>query len=138
MKQYKIGMYGGKFLPFHKGHRFCVETAAQECETVYVILFLGGADEEQILQDYPEDWLSAEQRILQMRKICRDASGLQMSSPLSLIFLHCVNRTDRKTGKRKLLLSGNCWETGSMLCTAVKRATGITSAGHILKQFIAL
>ena len=60
MKQYKTGMYGGKFMPFHKGHQYCVETAASECETVYVILFLGGADEERILHDMlgtvPERW----------------------------------------------------------------------------------
>ena len=73
MKKYKIGMYGGKFLPFHKGHRFCVETAAMECETVYVILFWGGADEEIIRQAHPESWLSVEERTKQMKKICEDA-----------------------------------------------------------------
>ncbi len=74
MKQYKIGMYGGKFLPFHKGHKFCVDTAAQECEKVYVILFWGGADEEKILEDHPEDWLSVEERVKQLDKICREAA----------------------------------------------------------------
>lgn len=29
LKRYKIGMYGGKFLPFHKGHRYCIDVAAQ-------------------------------------------------------------------------------------------------------------
>ena len=74
MKQYKTGMYGGKFLPFHKGHRFCVETAALECETVYLILFWGGADEEKILKEQPEIWLSVEERTRQMYKICEDVS----------------------------------------------------------------
>ncbi len=74
MKQFKIGMYGGKFLPFHKGHRFCVEIAALECEIVYVILFLGGADEEKILHSQPEIWLSVEERIRQMNIICTEAS----------------------------------------------------------------
>ncbi|MCR5448359.1 MAG: adenylyltransferase/cytidyltransferase family protein [Solobacterium sp.] len=73
MKPYKIGMYGGKFLPFHKGHRYCVENAAMECETVYVILFWGGADEELILEEHPEEYLSVEERIRQMYKICEDA-----------------------------------------------------------------
>jgi len=73
MKQYKIGMYGGKFLPFHKGHRFCVETAALECETVYVILFWGGAEEEIIIKEHPEIWLSVEERTRQMNKICGEA-----------------------------------------------------------------
>lgn len=73
MKQYKTGMYGGKFLPFHKGHRFCVETAAEECETVYVILFWGGAEEEKIRKEHPEIWLSVEERTRQMKIICGDA-----------------------------------------------------------------
>ncbi len=73
MKQYKIGMYGGKFLPFHKGHRFCVETAARECETVYVILFWGGAAEERIRKEHPEAWLSVEERTRQLNRICEDA-----------------------------------------------------------------
>ncbi len=74
MKLYKTGMYGGKFLPFHKGHRYCVETAAKECETVYVILFWGGADEEKILKEQPETWLSVEERTRQLNKICEDVS----------------------------------------------------------------
>lgn len=74
MKQYKIGMYGGKFLPFHKGHKYCVEIAAQECEKVYVILFWGGADEEKILEEHPEEWLSVEERVRQLDRICREAA----------------------------------------------------------------
>lgn len=77
-------MYGGKFLPFHKGHRYCVETAAQECETVYVILFWGGADEERILQQYPEDWLSVEEREKQLLRICEDCGGLAEIIPVQI------------------------------------------------------
>ncbi len=77
MKLYEIGMYGGKFLPFHKGHRFCVETAALECKLVYVILFFGGVDEERILKLQPklqpETYLSVQERIRQMNKLCEDA-----------------------------------------------------------------
>ncbi|MBP5330676.1 MAG: adenylyltransferase/cytidyltransferase family protein [Lachnospiraceae bacterium] len=81
MKKYNIGMYGGKFLPFHKGHRFCVEQAALECETVYVILFAGGADEERILKEQPLVWLSTAERIGRMQKICEDASGIARVIP---------------------------------------------------------
>ncbi len=73
MKPYPIGMYGGKFLPFHRGHKYCVEFAARECETVYVILFWGGADEEIIRREYPQAWLSVEERQRQLKKICREA-----------------------------------------------------------------
>ena len=57
-------------MPFHKGHNYCVEFAARECETVYVILFYGCADEEKILKEHPEWWLSLEEREKQMLKIC--------------------------------------------------------------------
>ncbi len=74
MKQYKIGMYGGKFLPFHKGHRYCIEIAARECETVFVILFYGGVDEEIILREHPEEWLTVETRKKQIEMLCKEAS----------------------------------------------------------------
>ena len=60
MKKYKIGMYGGKFMPFHKGHNYCIEFAAKECKKLYVILFYGGADEEKILKENEEEYLSVE------------------------------------------------------------------------------
>ncbi len=81
MKPYKIGMYGGKFLPFHKGHRYCVEFAASECETVYVILFWGGVEEETILKEHPEEYLSVEERIRQMKAICDEAGKLSKIIP---------------------------------------------------------
>ena len=46
--QWKSGFYGGKFFPFHNGHRFCIETAAAECETVTVILFYHCEEEDEL------------------------------------------------------------------------------------------
>lgn len=80
-KRYRIGMYGGKFLPFHKGHNYCVEVAARECETVYVILFYGCADEEQIMKEHSDWWLSLEERIRQMHIICRNNEHLARIIP---------------------------------------------------------
>ena len=75
MKKYHTGMYGGKFLPFHKGHRYCAEYAAAECDIVYVILFYGGPEEEKICGASPEIWLSPGERMRQIRKICAELSG---------------------------------------------------------------
>lgn len=75
-KKYKIGMYGGKFIPFHKGHNYCVEYAARECETVYVILFWGSADEERILKGHPEWRLTIEERKKQLYRMCEANSHL--------------------------------------------------------------
>lgn len=56
------GMYGGKFMPFHKGHRYCIEVACDECEKVYVILFYGSTSEMEILKYNKDDYLSVEAR----------------------------------------------------------------------------
>ena len=54
-KKFKVGMYGGKFMPMHKGHLKCLDVAARECELVYLIMFIGGDQEKQIEKDMPDD-----------------------------------------------------------------------------------
>ena len=71
MKKYEIGMYGGKFLPLHKGHNYCIEVASRECSKVYVILFFGGADEEKILKNNNDKYLSVEERKKHVIDICK-------------------------------------------------------------------
>lgn len=71
MMKYKIGMYGGKFMPFHLGHNYCVEIASRECEKVYVIMFYGGKDEEDILKNNKEKYLSVEVRKKHVINICK-------------------------------------------------------------------
>lgn len=68
-KKYKTGMYGGKFMPMHKGHLKCLDTAARECELVYLIMFIGGDQEEQIYKERPiDDDLNIDNRIGQVYK----------------------------------------------------------------------
>lgn len=50
-KRYKVGMFGGKFMPFHVGHLYCVEKAAAVCDKLYLILFGGGDDELRIIRE---------------------------------------------------------------------------------------
>ena len=71
-KKYKVGMYGGKFMPFHKGHLYCVETAAGMCEKLYVILFHGGDQELKILKERPnEKFLTYENRLQHVKEGCK-------------------------------------------------------------------
>lgn len=85
---YKIGMYGGKFMPFHKGHRYCVERACSECEKVYVILFYGGSDEEEILENNKEDYLSPEARKVRVTKLTENYSN---AIPIFIDVTNCRN-----------------------------------------------
>lgn len=77
MKKYKIGMYGGKFMPFHKGHSYCISFAAEECEKLYVILFYGSKDEEDILNNNKEDYLSVEDRKKRINKIIKNYNNVE-------------------------------------------------------------
>lgn len=47
----KIGFYGGKFLPFHMGHAYAAIKALESCDVLYLILFYGGEQEEEIQKD---------------------------------------------------------------------------------------
>ncbi|MBR3898471.1 MAG: adenylyltransferase/cytidyltransferase family protein [Bacilli bacterium] len=71
MYKYKIGMYGGKFMPLHKGHNYCIETAAKECEKLYVIMFYGGKEEETILKINKEKDLTVKSRKDRVIRVCK-------------------------------------------------------------------
>ena len=49
-KMYKCGFYGGKFLPFHAGHKYCIQVAAGECDRLVVIFFANSEEETEIIQ----------------------------------------------------------------------------------------
>lgn len=73
-------------MPFHKGHRFCVETAASECEKVYVILFYGGNDEIEILKYNHSKYLSVEER---KKKVVELASNYPNAIPVFIDVTDC-------------------------------------------------
>jgi len=64
------GFYGGKFMPLHKGHLYCIDTAARQCDKVVVIMFINGDDEIEIKKTHSEAELSVESRIKQLEKVC--------------------------------------------------------------------
>ena len=55
--------------------------AAPECELVYILLFWGGVDEEHILAEQPEIWLSVEERTRQLHQICENNQHLSRIIP---------------------------------------------------------
>lgn len=81
-KEYKVGFYGGKFMPFHLGHWYCIRTAARQCETLHVILFYGGDDELRILAETPasdKDMLSLENRLNRLNIACANYPNIVVS-----------------------------------------------------------
>ena len=69
--KYGTGFYGGKFLPFHRGHLDCILRCASECEKLFVVLMHNEEQERQILADYngpiPIERLDAHTRELAIR-----------------------------------------------------------------------
>ena len=65
-----VGFYGGKFLPMHKGHLYCIDAAARQCDKVVVIMFINGEDETLIRKTRNDPELEVSSRIAQLEKVC--------------------------------------------------------------------
>lgn len=65
-----VGFYGGKFLPMHKGHLYCIDTASIQCDKVVVIMFVNGDDELRVCKTNHDKMLSVEKRIEQLKRVC--------------------------------------------------------------------
>ena len=82
MKKYKVGFYGGKFMPFHKGHDYCIRVASEQCEQVHVILFYGGDDEIRIMRetsDSDREMLSLESRLERLNTIVKQYGNVKVT-----------------------------------------------------------
>lgn len=77
MKKYKVGFYGGKFIPFHKGHLYCTETMANECELGYLIIFVGGDQELEILKNSNDELLLPENRWKVVQEVSKQYSNIK-------------------------------------------------------------
>lgn len=64
------GFFGGKFLPMHKGHLYCIDTAARQCDHVTVLMFVGGDDELRICAERKDRILSVAYRQAQLERVC--------------------------------------------------------------------
>lgn len=72
-----VGFYGGKFLPMHKGHLYCIDTAAKQCDHVVVIMFINGDDELNVLKSQSDESLSVEARTEQVKRVCSLYSNVE-------------------------------------------------------------
>lgn len=83
-----LGFYGGKFIPFHKGHRYCVETACRQCTDVYVILF--DSPENRHLEHGTDidEYLTIDARMNQLNEM---ADELRAKYPNVNIYIKYIN-----------------------------------------------
>ncbi|WP_350453959.1 AAA family ATPase [Slackia heliotrinireducens] len=79
---YRTGFFGGKFLPFHRGHLDCILRCASECEKLYVVLMHNGTEEREILANYhdpfPVEHLSRETREMALRSELSPFDNIQV------------------------------------------------------------
>lgn len=66
------GFYGGKFMPMHKGHLYCIDTASNQCDHVTVIMFINGYDELRFNSQNGKnsDITTIQYRTEQVKRIC--------------------------------------------------------------------
>lgn len=64
------GFYGGKFLPMHKGHLYCIDTAARQVDHLTVIMFVNGDEELTAVKDNDSPELTINARIAQAERVC--------------------------------------------------------------------
>lgn len=70
MSKETIGFYGGKFLPMHKGHLYCIDVASQKCDHVHVIMFINGNEEEEVRSKMDTPDLDVGARLKQVERVC--------------------------------------------------------------------
>lgn len=63
-----VGFFGGKFMPFHKGHLYCVDFASKICDKVYVLLFDSLENQHLKHGTQIDNLLTVEARIEQIKK----------------------------------------------------------------------
>ena len=78
MKKYKVGFYGGKFMPFHKGHEYCISKGLELCETLYVIMFYGGKQEKDILNNNNEEYLLPDIRYERIKEHYKNNTNIKL------------------------------------------------------------
>lgn len=92
--KYKVGMYGGKFCPLHKGHYSVIERALSECERLFVVLFINSDMEK----DMPVRWFTIPAfRFYQLNKakeIYQQVNGLKEPPQMEILILDSSELSD--------------------------------------------
>jgi len=77
------GFYGGKFLPFHRGHLHCILEASSKVDELHVILFHSSKEEKDIFQSetaFGNRYLTPKIREMVIRKELRNFEHIKIHS----------------------------------------------------------
>ena len=77
------GFYGGKFLPFHRGHLHCILEASSRVDELHVILFHSGKEEREALEQgtkFGNQYLTPKIREMVIRKELRSFEHIKVHS----------------------------------------------------------
>lgn len=81
-----IGFYGGKFIPMHLGHEYCIKVACSMCDEVHIILFDSPENRPLEHNTCIDEYLTIENRLAQLEKIKR-----KYESRDKKIVIHYIN-----------------------------------------------
>ncbi len=103
---YHVGFYGGKFMPFHKGHLNCILRASSQCEKLYVVLMYNGREELDIMANQDtrleKKHLTPHIRELALRKELNDFPNIEV------VAYDCKPANDRAESEGKHLWHYEC------------------------------
>lgn len=89
-RTYKCGFYGGKFLPFHAGHKYCIHVASEECDRLVVIFFANSEEEIEFTKKNDlvcSDVLAEKSRIEAITRECSKYTNVEFAI-LDCSFMH--------------------------------------------------
>lgn len=91
---YDRGFFGGKFLPFHRGHQYCIQTAAQQCRELVVIFFADSEEERTAAEPRcGRELLVPENRLAALRRFCAAYPNVRLVT-LDCAVMHRQARAD--------------------------------------------
>lgn len=116
--QYKIGFVLGRFQPFHRGHRYLIEKALEQCESVIIGVGSANVQDEKNPFSFEE---RKEQIIGELKKqtyFSRITSIIPLDdNPNDAVWLAELLK---KTGKINVVFGNNEWPNGIFEAAGIK------------------
>ena len=87
----KIGVFGGKFLPFHKGHLSCIMKAQSLVDVLFVVVGYDDEYDKSLCENSKIDWISSRERERMISRELRRLPNIRVFSqyePRTANYMH--------------------------------------------------